>query len=82
MRLPKLAIDNPQFTIVIFILLVLSGIGSFMTMPRTENPSIYAPGASIVIIYPGASPSDIEQLVAIPVEEAINELDDIKSIGI
>jgi multidrug efflux pump subunit AcrB len=80
MRLPKLAIDNPQFTIVIFILLVLSGIGSFMTMPRTENPSIYAPGASIVIIYPGASPSDIEQLVAIPVEEAINELDDIKRI--
>jgi multidrug efflux pump subunit AcrB len=80
MRLPKLAIDNPQFTIVIFILLVLSGIGSFLTMPRTENPSIYAPGASIVIIYPGASPSDIEQLVAIPVEEVINELDDIKSI--
>ena len=80
MRLPKLAIDNPQFTLVIFILLVLSGIGSYMTMPRTENPSIYAPGASIVIIYPGASPSDIEQLVAIPVEEAINELDDIKRI--
>jgi multidrug efflux pump subunit AcrB len=80
MRLPKLAIDNPQFTLVIFILLVLSGIGSYMTMPRTENPSIYAPGASVVIIYPGASPSDIEQLVAIPVEEAINELDEIKRI--
>ncbi len=80
MKLPSLAIDNPQFTIIIFVLLVLSGIGSYMTMPRTENPSIYAPGASVVIIYPGASPADIEQLVTIPVEEALNELEDVSRI--
>jgi multidrug efflux pump subunit AcrB len=80
MKLPKLAIDNPQFTLMVFVLLVMSGVSSYMTMPRTENPSIYAPGASVVIIYPGASPADIEQLVAIPVEEALNELDDIKKI--
>jgi multidrug efflux pump subunit AcrB len=80
MRLPKLAIDNTQFTIVVFILLILAGIGSYFTMPRTENPSIYAPGATIVVIYPGASPGDIEQLIAIPIEEAINELEDLSRI--
>ncbi|NJK86039.1 MAG: efflux RND transporter permease subunit [Bacteroidales bacterium] len=80
MKLPKYAIENPQFSLILFFLLVVAGIVSFFTMPRTENPSIFKPGASIIVIYPGASPSDIEQLVAIPVEEAVHELEDIKKI--
>ena len=36
------------------------------------------PGASVIIIYPGSNPVDLEQLVASPLEEALNELDDIK----
>jgi multidrug efflux pump subunit AcrB len=80
MKLPKLAIDNPQFTIIVFILLVLAGFSSYLTMPRTENPSITVPGSSVVVIYPGTSPADLEQLIAIPIEEAINEIEDIKKI--
>jgi multidrug efflux pump subunit AcrB len=80
MKLPKLAIDNPQFTTIVFILLVLAGFSSYLTMPRTENPPISVPGSSVVVIYPGASPADLEQLVAIPIEEAINELEDIKKL--
>ena len=80
MKLPKYAIDNYQFTVMVFFLLVIAGITSYVTMPRTENPVIYMPGGSVVVIYPGASPADLEQLVAIPIEEAINELEDIKRI--
>ena len=49
-------------------------------MPRTENPSVTIPGASIVVVMPGASPVDLEKLVALPVEDAINELEDIDRI--
>jgi len=80
MKLPKIAIDNYQFTIMIFILLVIAGLTSYLTMPRTENPIIFMPGASVVVIYPGANPNDLEQLIAIPVEEAINELEDIRNL--
>jgi multidrug efflux pump subunit AcrB len=80
MRLPKLAIDNHQFTLIIFILLLFAGIRSFVIMPRTENPDIVMPGVSVIAIYPGASPVDLEELVASPIEEAVNELDDIKRI--
>ena len=80
MRLPKLAIDNFQFTIIVFILIIIAGISSFLTMPKTEDPVINVPGASIVVIYPGASSVDLEQLIAQPVEDAINELEDIKRI--
>jgi multidrug efflux pump subunit AcrB len=81
MKLTKIAIDNYRFTLVIFSLLLFAGIKSFLTMPRTENPEIVIPGASVVCIYPGASPVDLEELVASPIEEAINELDDIKKIN-
>ena len=49
-------------------------------MPRTEDPLVSVPGASVVIIYPGATPFDMEELIAQPVEDAINELNDVKRI--
>ncbi len=81
MRLPKLAIDNHQFTLTFFALLLVLGIASFMTMPRSEDPEVTGNGSSIVVIYPGANPTDIEELVVEPIEEAVNELEDIKEIA-
>lgn len=80
MRLPEIAIKNYRFTLMVFLLLTIAGISSFLNMPRTENPTVYIPGASVIVVYPGASPTDLEKLVAIPIEEAINELDDIEKI--
>ncbi len=80
MSLPGQSIKNAPFTLTIFFLLTVFGVYAYLQMPRTENPSIYVPGGSIVIIYPGASPKDMEQLVALPLEESVNELDDIRRI--
>jgi len=80
MKLPGFAIRNYQFTLLVSIILMFMGIRSFLTMPQTENPTIYVPGGTIYIIFPGANPQDLEQLVAFPIEEALNELDDIKMI--
>ncbi|MBN1415068.1 MAG: efflux RND transporter permease subunit [Bacteroidales bacterium] len=80
MKLPKIASENYQFTIMLFIVLAFAGIFSYFNMPRTENPSVQIPGASIVVIYPGGSPKDLEEIIAIPIEESVNELEDIKTI--
>lgn len=81
MKLPKYAISNYQFTIIVFLLLLVMGITSFLSMPRTEDPPIQVPGGSVIVIYPGTNPVDLEQLVADPIEEAINELEDIKKLN-
>ncbi|MFH2096579.1 MAG: efflux RND transporter permease subunit [Bacteroidota bacterium] len=81
MKLPKLSLDNYQFTVIVFLLLTIFGLTSYLNMPRTENPTVYIPGASVIVIYPGANPMDMEQLIASPIEEAINELDDIIKIS-
>ncbi len=80
MILPKAAVENRHFTITIITLLVVFGLYAFLTMPRTEDPQIEVPGASVSVIYPGATPVDLEQLVINPLEEAINEIEDIRRI--
>jgi len=80
MKLPKLAIGNAQFTLTIFLLLVLIGVVSYLNMPRSEDPQFDLPVTLIEVIYPGASPSDIETLVVDPLEEEIAEIENIKKI--
>ncbi len=80
MRLPKFAVENHHFTIIAVILLVVFGFSSFLTMPRSEDPQVMARGTSVTVIFPGADPIDMEQLIVDPIEKAINELDDIKVI--
>ncbi len=81
MKLPKLAIEYSSFTWMVFILLTFFGVKSYFDMPRTENPEIVIPGASVIIALPGAGPVDLESLIAQPIEEAMNELEDIVSIS-
>lgn len=81
MKLPRLATEMPQFTIIVFFMLAWFGVNSYFTMPRTENPEIVVPGTLIIAVLPGAGPSDMETLVADPVERAINELDYIKRVS-
>ena len=80
MRLPKFAIENYQFATIIILLLVLTGIVSFITMPRSEDPQVSPAGTSVIVVYPGANPSDIEEMIVDPIEKALNELEDIKEI--
>ena len=80
MKLPEYAIKNHQFTVIVVILLTLVGIVSFFTMPRSEDPQVSPAGSSIIVVYPGANPVDLEELIVDPIEEALNELEDIKDI--
>ena len=81
MKLPKYAIEHHQFTIVSVVLLVIFGIISLINMPKSEDPQVSPAGSSVYVFYPGASPKDLEELVIEPIEEVINELDDIRYIS-
>lgn len=80
MRLPKLAIDNYQFVLVLVFLALSTGILSFMNMPRSEDPTLDFPVYNVIAIYPGTSPQDIEDLIVDPIEESLNELEDLTEI--
>jgi multidrug efflux pump subunit AcrB len=79
-RIWKFSVERWQFTLVLFGLLIAVGINSLREIPRSEDPEFQPPIPTVVAVYPGADPADIERLVVDPIEDAINELEDIKRI--
>ncbi len=80
MKITDYAVRHSQFTLIVFLCLAAVGLTSFLTIPRLEDPDFKVPSFSVVAAYPGANATDIEQLVARPLEDAFKELDDIDKI--
>lgn len=80
MKISEFSVKNYQFTLVVFIAVLAIGIFSLFNMPRGEDPEFETPSFSVVIIYPGTNPYDMEKLVADPFEKKINELSNIESV--
>ncbi|TDQ19142.1 multidrug efflux pump subunit AcrB [Algoriphagus boseongensis] len=80
MKISEFAVKNYQFTLVIFLMVIALGATTFFNMPRSEDPVIESPQYPIVVIYPGASPEDMEELIVDPMEKVIYGLENIKKI--
>jgi multidrug efflux pump subunit AcrB len=80
MNIASFSVKNSQLMLVLFVMAIALGINTLMTMPRAEDPEMAAPMFPIVAIYPGTSPQDMEQLVVKPIEEVVQELENIKKV--
>lgn len=80
MDISKYAVKNYQFTLIMVLMVVAIGVSTLLTMPRAEDPDMKTPQYPVVVIYPGTSPKDMEQLVVKPLESKIYGLDNIKRI--
>jgi len=80
MRFTSFFVKNYQFTLVLFLMVVVVSVTTLLTMPRAEDPEINPPQYPIIVLYPGTSPKDLEELVVKPIEKKVSELEDIKKI--
>jgi len=80
MKITDYAVKNYQFTLVIFIMIIALGITTLLNMPRSEDPEMHAPTFTVVVVYPGTSPGDMEELVVKPLEKEIWGLENVKRI--
>ncbi|MEZ0484390.1 efflux RND transporter permease subunit [Fibrella aquatica] len=80
MNLTQFSVKNYQFTLVVALMVAVVGVVTLLTMPRAEDPQINPPQFPIVVIYPGTTPTDLEQLVVKPIENKLNELANIQKI--
>ena len=80
MKFTSFFVKNYQLTLVLFVMIIVVSVTTIMTMPRSEDPELNPPQFPIVIVYPGTSPQDMEELVVKPIEKKVSELDDIKEI--
>lgn len=80
MSLIEYPIKNYQFTLIMVVMVMAVAISVILTMPRAEDPDMRAPVFPVVVVYPGTSPKDMENLVVKPLESRFYGLDNIKQI--
>lgn len=73
----KFFIDRPRFAGVISVVLVLLGLLAIAVLPVSQYPDITPPQIIIKATYPGASAKVLVDTVAIPIENAINGVEDM-----
>lgn len=74
-------LTNIRIVILLLILIVASGIVSFLTLPKRLNPEIKIPIVSVVTVLPGAPPKDIEALITKPLEDSIHTLKGVSELN-
>jgi multidrug efflux pump subunit AcrB len=73
-------VDRWQFTLIFLGLLIALGAGAILAIPKSEDPIARFPAVTTVIVLPGADAEQMERLVAIPVETALNGIEDVREI--
>ncbi|MGV1681908.1 efflux RND transporter permease subunit [Sphingopyxis sp. NJF-3] len=64
-------IRNPVPPIVLFVLLLLAGLISFNRMDVNDNPDVEFPAVQVIVVQPGAAPTELETQVTQRVEAAV-----------
>lgn len=78
--LTKFSLKNAFAVYIISFLLILGGMYSFSRLKLDLLPNIEFPQLSIEVLYPGASPEDINAVITTPLEEKLEGLEDVQSI--
>jgi HAE1 family hydrophobic/amphiphilic exporter-1 len=81
MTLTELAIKRPPLIIVIFSALAILGIFAYVQLKYELLPNITPPYVTVVTVYPGAAPQEVEVSVTKVVEDAVAGVDKVKSIS-
>ncbi len=81
MNLAELAIKNPLICSIAILLCLLGGYQAYETMPRFEDPEFTIRVAKVITQYPGASPEEVLDEVTEPLETAIQQLPEVKSVN-
>jgi len=80
MKLAEISIKRPSLVIVLFTILTLGGLFSYSQLGYELIPKFEQNVITISTIYPGASPSEIENTVTKKIEDGIASLENIKKI--
>ncbi len=71
MGITRLAITRPLTMLMIILGLVVLGYRSLTELQVDRYPAVDFPFVSVVAIFPGAGPEDVEDLVVKPIEDAV-----------
>ncbi|WP_257285486.1 efflux RND transporter permease subunit [Endozoicomonas sp. SESOKO1] len=66
--------------IMMLALILLTGLASYLTIPRESNPDITIPVIYISVSHEGISPEDAERLLVLPLEKELRAIEGVKEL--
>ena len=75
MNLTQIAVHNNRTLLVLVFALFITGISSFFSLPKQQDPGFTIRAAVISTRFNGASPERVEQLVTKKIEEKVSSVD-------
>ena len=80
MKIVDLSVDRKITVTMITLIVILGGLISFTKLGLDMLPDVEFPMVSVVTVYSGASPEDIESIVTKPIEQAIASVSGVKGV--
>ncbi|MFO0922511.1 MAG: efflux RND transporter permease subunit [Pirellulales bacterium] len=71
---------HSNLSIILILFSLLIGLAALFVTPREEDPQIVVPLADIHVEFPGHSASEVEQLVATPLERMLYQIDGVEYV--
>ena len=71
---------NSQLTVLLMAATAILGLFALWFTPREENPQIVVPAANVMVMMPGASAKEVEELVSKPLEAKLWEIPGVEDV--
>jgi len=81
LNLPNFSVNRPITVLMFFIGLILIGLISFQNLGLDLLPDLSFPMSAIIVSYSGVAPQEIENMITIPLEEAVGTIQGVKNIN-
>jgi len=81
LNLPNFSVNRPVTILMLFIGLILIGLISYQNLGLDLLPDLSFPMSAIIVSYSGVAPQEIENMVTIPLEEAVGTIQGVKKIS-
>lgn len=80
MKISELSIKRPIYTIVLFLVIGILGLLGFSRLKSELMPKFTPPSINVQVIYPGASPTEVENSLTRKLEDVLTSLQSVESM--
>jgi len=81
MPITRLALENSRVLVLFIAFLVFGGLLTFANFPSAEDPTIQIRNVTVMAPAPGLSATEVETLIARPIEEAMRDIPEVTTIS-
>ncbi|MEH6710456.1 MAG: efflux RND transporter permease subunit [Paraglaciecola polaris] len=74
------ALTHSRTVLMMFVLLIVAGAVTYVTIPKEANPDVPIPFIYVSIVHDGISPEDAERMLVKPMERELRSIDGVKEM--